>query len=146
MPNSNTLKVLGHVIANPKKFTRECRLAQQDLDQIKERLTEERELYLDLLVKVLTNVIYDDPSIMPGSPGFDPERRAIGYDWPSLAHTMVGVARLTNLKQLTQRTIDERVPGDYIETGVWREGCCIMMRAVLEANQIRNRKVFVADS
>ena len=106
----------------------------------------QRELYLDLLVKILTNVIYGDPSMFPGQSGFDPKLRDIGQDWPSLGHTMVGVARLKNLKQLTQRTIDECIPGDYIETGVWRGGCCILMRGILAANAIANRKVYVADS
>lgn len=104
----------------------------------------ERELYLDLLVKTLTNVIYGDPSIQTGQ--FNSKMREAGRDWPSVGHTMAGVARVTNLKQLTQRTIDEHIPGDYIETGVWRGGCCILMRAVLEANEIRDRKVYVADS
>jgi hypothetical protein len=120
-------------------------LVRQRDDLLRER-HHQRELYLDLLVKILTNVIYGDPSILPGHSEFDPKLREVGNDWPSLGHTMVGVARLTNLKQLAQRTIDERIPGDYIETGVWRGGCCIMIRAVLEANQIRDRKVFVADS
>lgn len=115
-------------------------------DDLQRECERRRELYLDLLLKTLTNVIYGDPSIHPGQSGFDNKLRDVGSDWPSLAHTMVGVARLTNLKQLTQRTIDERVPGDYIETGVWRGGCCILMRAVLEANQIRDRRVYVADS
>jgi O-methyltransferase len=120
-------------------------LVRQRDDLVRER-HRQRELYLNLLVKTLTNVIYGDPSIQPGQSGFDPKLRDVGGDWPSVGHTMVGVARLTNLKRLTQRTIDERIPGDYIETGVWRGGCCIMMRAVLEANQIRDRKVFAADS
>lgn len=105
-----------------------------------------RELYLDLIVKILTNLIYGDPSFPRGQIEHDPKLRELGRDWPIVAHTMVGVARLTNLKQLVQRTIDEQIPGDYIETGVWRGGSCIMMRAVLEANRIRDRKVFVADS
>jgi O-methyltransferase len=104
----------------------------------------QRELYLDLLVKTLTNVIYGAPSIQTGQ--FDSKIREEGRDWPSVGHTMAGVARVTNLKELTQRTIDEHIPGDYIETGVWRGGCCILMRAVLEANEIRDRKVYVADS
>jgi O-methyltransferase len=120
-------------------------LIRQRDDLLRER-QHQRALYLDLLVKTLTNVIYGDPSIFPGQTGFDPKQRDVGGDWPSVGHTMVGVARLTNLKQLTQRTIDERTPGDYIETGVWRGGCCILMRAVLEANQIRDRRVYVADS
>jgi O-methyltransferase len=119
-------------------------IRQRDL-LLQER-NRQREKYLDLLVKTLTNVIYGDSSIHPGQSGYDPKLREVGHDWPSLGHTMVGVARLTNLKDLTQRTLDQRIPGDYIETGVWRGGCCILMRAVLEANQIRDRKVYVADS
>jgi hypothetical protein len=115
-------------------------------DRLLSESRRQRELFLDLLVKTLSNVIYGDPSIQPGQSGFDSERRTVGADWPSVGHTMVGVVRLTNLKQLTQRTIDERIPGDYIETGVWRGGCCILMRAVLEVNNIRDRRVYVADS
>jgi hypothetical protein len=116
-------------------------------DRLLRKRHPQRELYLDLLVKTLTNVIYGgDASTRPGQTGFDSKLRERGGDWPSVAHTMVGLVRLTNLKQLTQRTIDERILGDYIETGVWRGGCCILMRAVLEANQVRDRKVYVADS
>jgi O-methyltransferase len=38
------------------------------------------------------------------------------------------------------------VPGDLIETGVWRGGSTILMRAVLEAYGVRDRRVWVADS
>lgn len=83
----------------------------------------------------------------PGSTNnFDPEVRKVGQDWPKSAHTMVGLARLRNLKELTQATLDQRVPGDYIETGVWRGGCCILMKAVLAVNGEQTRKVYVADS
>jgi O-methyltransferase len=47
---------------------------------------------------------------------------------------------------LAQHDIDLAVPGDFIETGVWRAGCCILMRGVLAANAIDDRKVYVADS
>ncbi|HET9393802.1 MAG TPA: TylF/MycF/NovP-related O-methyltransferase [Candidatus Rubrimentiphilum sp.] len=109
-----------------------------------------RELYLDLLVRILTNTIYCDPSI--GPPGlanvghFEPELRSEGRDWPSVAHTMAGVKRVNNLRKLAQRVIDEKVPGAFIETGVWRGGCCILMRGVLAANAIQDRKVYAADS
>jgi O-methyltransferase len=106
-----------------------------------------RELYLDLLVRILTNTIYGDPSNNPANAGpFQAELRSGGLDWPAVAHTMVGVHRLQNLRELTQRAIDDDIPGDFIETGVWRGGCCILMRAILAANAIRNRKVYVADS
>jgi O-methyltransferase len=54
--------------------------------------------------------------------------------------------RLENLRELTQRVVDEGVTGDLIETGAWRGGCCILMRGVLKANAIQDRKVYVADS
>jgi hypothetical protein len=99
------------------------------------------------LIKVLANVIYEDPSCDPmNDADFDKARRAKGKDWPLLAHSMAGLARLTNLRDLTQAVIDENIPGDMIETGVWRGGCCILLRGVLAANRIADRKVYVADS
>jgi O-methyltransferase len=105
-----------------------------------------RELYLNLLMRTLTNVIYGDPPTSPGHEGFSMEMRLIGQDWPSMAHTMVGLARLENLRALVQTVIDENVPGDFIETGVWRGGCCILMRAILAANLVADRKVYLAGS
>jgi O-methyltransferase len=106
-----------------------------------------RELYLDLLIKILTNMIYGDPSTLPAKAGpFRPELRAAGADCPAVAHTMVGLRRLENVRDLAQRAIDEKIPGDFIETGVWRGGCCILMRGVLAANDVVDRKVYLADS
>ena len=106
-----------------------------------------RELYLDLLVNILTNMIYRDPSIDPANIGsFQPQLRLEGRDWPTIAHTMVGLRRLENLRELMQQVIDEDIPGDFIETGVWRGGCCILMRGVLAANAITDRKVYALDS
>ena len=108
---------------------------------------EARQLFLDLLIKVLANTIYEDPSIHPDNTGsFQPELRSKGLDWPAVAHTMVGVRRLENVRELAQRALDEGIPGDFIETGVWRGGCCILMRGVLAANGIKDRKVYAADS
>lgn len=106
-----------------------------------------RELYLDLLIKVLANTIYRDRSIHPESSGsFRPALRTEGRDWPESAHSMAGLQRLRNVQELAQRVIDEAIPGDLIEAGVWRGGCCILMRGVLAANAITSRKVYVADS
>jgi Macrocin-O-methyltransferase (TylF) len=114
---------------------------------------EARDRYLDLLIRVLANTIYEDPSMDPWHRKgfwrrniFDARARGRGADWPSAAHTMVGVTRLRNLCDLVQRTLDEGVAGDYIETGVWRGGCCILMKGVLVANGDQTRKVYVADS
>ena len=106
-----------------------------------------REFYLDLLIKILTNVIYRDPSIHADSIGsFRMDLRLEGRDWPEVAHTMIGVRRLENVRELAQRAIDEGIPGDFIEAGVWRGGCCILMRGVLAANAIKDRKIYAIDS
>src|SRR5579864_7878666 len=87
---------------------------------------------------------------MPGPwrPGnkFDRGERDPGTLGPTTAHTMVGVDRLRNLADLVQTALDDNVPGDLMETGVWRGGCCILMRGILAANRVRERKVYVADS
>ncbi|MEU5863704.1 alpha/beta fold hydrolase [Nonomuraea sp. NPDC047529] len=106
-------------------------------------------LYLDLMKKTLTNVIYEDPPVpsdwSPGST-YDRVNRSAGLDWPSKAHTMVGLRRLDNVQECVERVLRDGVPGDLIETGVWRGGTTIMMRAVLAAWGIEDRLVWVADS
>ncbi len=60
--------------------------------------------------------------------------------------TMIGFPRLRNVRALAERAIDDQIPGDFVETGVWRGGATIMMRAVLEARGDASRKVWVCDS
>jgi O-methyltransferase len=51
--------------------------------------------------------------------------RTEGRDWPANAHTMVGLKRLGNLQSCIEDIIENDVPGDQIETGVWRGGATI---------------------
>lgn len=74
------------------------------------------------------------------------EDREEGRIWPGYAHTMIGLRRLDNLQYCIEKVLRERVQGDLIETGVWRGGACIFMRACLAAYGVRDRKVYVADS
>jgi O-methyltransferase len=69
-----------------------------------------------------------------------------GRDWPARAHSMIGLKRLDNLQYCAETVICEGVPGDLIETGVWRGGACIFMRAILKAYGEKRRTVWVADS
>ena len=59
---------------------------------------------------------------------------------------MIGEKRMANLRTLIESVIADNVPGDFIETGVWRGGACIFMRAILYAHNIGDRCVWVADS
>lgn len=105
-----------------------------------------RDLYLNLLEDSLVGFTVKDPSIAPFARGFDADRREIGRDWPSMAFTMIGRARMRNLRDLTERALNDGVSGDLLEAGVWRGGACIYMRGILAAYGITDRQVWVADS
>ncbi len=76
----------------------------------------------------------------------DPESVTDGHAWPGHAETMVGVRRLDNVEFCVTTVLREQVPGDLVETGVWRGGTVIFMRAILRAHGERERVVWVADS
>ena len=105
-----------------------------------------RALYLDAIERILCNTVYGDASIMPGQSSYDPAHRADGRDWPADALTMIGLRRLRHLRCCVERALRDGVHGDFIETGVWRGGAVIMMRAVLEAYGVADRRVWAADS
>jgi O-methyltransferase len=79
---------------------------------------------------------------------FDAAKRADGQEWPPPreAETMIGLRGLDNIQHCIADVLRRSVPGDLIETGVWRGGAVIFMRAVLEAYGDRARLVWAADS
>jgi O-methyltransferase len=76
----------------------------------------------------------------------DEKAKEEGKVWPEFAHTMIGLKRLASIKHCAETVIKEGVPGDFIETGVWRGGASIFMRAILHAHGVKDRTVWVADS
>lgn len=106
-----------------------------------------QELYLELMKACLTNVIYGDLNVLHGGRhAYDPKLRADGRDWPARAHTMVGLKRLDNVRFCVEDALAQGVPGDLMETGVWRGGTVIFMRAILKAHGVTDRTVWAADS
>lgn len=133
-----------------------------------------RELYLDLMKKAVTRSAFGESwqhyeprpgtwrhrvyrqgrrlLLQPrglevlGRYRFDAQQRAEGRDWPPEAETMIGLRRLDNLQDCVRTVLADQVPGDLIETGVWRGGTVIFMRALLKAYDDRDRTVWVADS
>jgi len=133
-------------------------------------------LYIDLLKKVLTFALWDEPMTPITTYSFNrpfvvrilisaisklldsmnlqlvknlnisKDDRMEGRIWPGLAHTMVGQKRLENLQFCIETVLEDGIEGDFIETGVWRGGSCIFMRGVLSVYGITNRRVYVADS
>ncbi|MEO7547895.1 MAG: TylF/MycF/NovP-related O-methyltransferase [Ramlibacter sp.] len=62
------------------------------------------------------------------------------------ALTMVPLVRLNQLQTCVEDVLDQGVPGDLMECGVWRGGVTILMRALLKVQGVQDRKVWVADS
>jgi hypothetical protein len=122
------------------------------------------ERYLDLVKRVLLREDFDpvpgplDPAIVAPwkrpfvrvlQRGF--ARRGIQLTVPSRAvhvvgETMIGRARLDNLQHCVEDVLRDGVPGDLVETGVWRGGAGILMRAVLAAHEVPDRCVWLAHS
>lgn len=123
-------------------------------------------MYIDLLERAVTHTLYFPPDKrnLPDSikesfeqefdrAGItdlggltDAQRREEGRDWPLYAQTMIGLKRTRNVRELVERVIAEKVPGDLIEAGCWRGGTVIMMRGILKAYGINDRRVWAADS
>lgn len=104
-------------------------------------------LYLDLLKKSLLNSIYqDDGNVALNNSSYDQIMRENGWDWPHKAFTMIGLKRLNNIQFCVEDVLRNNVPGDLIETGVWRGGATIFMRGILKAYGDTQRTVWVADS
>lgn len=76
----------------------------------------------------------------------DRSARAEGSDYPPDAETMIGRRRLDNLHACIRAVLRDGVPGDLMETGVWRGGATIFMRGALAAYGDAERAVWVADS
>ena len=103
-------------------------------------------LYLDLMKRCLTDLIYERSGIGLDGSEFSEAKRSEGGDWPVRAHTMIGLKRLDNIQACYEAVRGDGVAGDLIETGVWRGGATIFMRALLAAYADVDRHVWVADS
>ncbi len=131
------------------------------------------DLYLDLMARMLTRYDFEGRNVtvhLPGrsyesylwellrgalrgrdvrmvEPGeFDAATREDGRDWPADAESMIGMKRMRNIRDCVESVIADGVPGDLIETGAWRGGSTIFMRAILKAHGDESRTVWVADS
>jgi hypothetical protein len=107
-----------------------------------------KNLYLNLMKECLSYLIYSDARDKD-SLRYDPSdvmRRPDGLRWPAQAHTMIGMKRLDNIQFCVEDVLARSIQGDLIETGVWRGGAVIFMRAILKAYGVEDRVTWVADS
>jgi len=98
------------------------------------------------LYKLLVKELRRDDVRLVGDTEFRADLREVGRDWPVGAESMIGLKRMANIRECVERVIADGVPGDLIETGVWRGGATIYMRAILKAHDVTDRVVWVADS
>ena len=62
------------------------------------------------------------------------------------SYTMIGLKRLENIQECAVTIFQNNVAGDFVETGVWRGGACIFMRALLKVYGQEHRTIWAADS
>jgi hypothetical protein len=115
-----------------------------------------RKAYLDLLKLTLADLANGPTmSVFPRSDGGvysreplseELELRAIGAGWPLHGLTMVGLLRLDDLQMCVETVVADGIEGDCIETGVWRGGSSLLMRATLDSLGDEGRTVYLADS
>ena len=137
-------------------------------------MEEKSSLYLELMKKVLTgNHRPDNTEYFPLYPApflftkpllildrilrwkghaicqihrYTPEMFIHGKGWPTHADTMIGLKRLENIEACMNTILQDNVPGEFMEAGVWRGGAGIFIRAILKEKNIRNRNLWMADS
>lgn len=105
-----------------------------------------RDLYLELLKRSLTDTVFaEEPH--PDKLSESHYLVAFGDHYINgRAVTMLPLERLDNLRHCIEAVIADRIPGDIIETGVWRGGAMIFARGILKALEVNDRTIWVADS
>lgn len=126
------------------------------------------ERYLELLKSALSNSLYPEHEVWPvkhnnalrrflvrtadrfgmrltTNRNLKPEDREFGRVMAPMAHTSIGRKRLDHLHGCIRTIVADGIPGDLIETGVWRGGAVIFMRGALNAYG-ESRTVWAADS
>jgi O-methyltransferase len=76
----------------------------------------------------------------------NPTNREQGLDWPLFGFTMVGSKRIENIQNCVETCLRENVPGDFVETGVWRGGSCILAKAIFQLHGVNDRQIWCCDS
>lgn len=101
-------------------------------------------MYLDLMQRSLSGELCGVEA--SGKRGSGKQvRKLVRRGRGPLPYTMLGKRRLDNLRWCVEDVLRRGVPGDLIETGVWRGGATILMRAILQTHG-DTRRVWVADS
>jgi O-methyltransferase len=61
-------------------------------------------------------------------------------------YTMTSVERMFALYQSVNYVLDNSIPGDFVECGVWRGGSSMMVAFILKKRNVTDRKIFLYDT
>ena len=110
-----------------------------ELDQIQQR-------YLYVIKQGITGALETSVPLW----GWEHNRQQDGFERgvPESARTMIGEARLENIRACIEEIVTDKVPGDLIELGCWRGGAGIFMKACLKVydGAASPRRVWLADT
>ena len=121
-------------------------MTKQNVGAIETGLGEASLMYLDLLKRSLTNNIFGTEPDANQADNLRYVSGAIAHYQQSSAVSMVPLARMDNLQFCVSDVIRQGIEGDFIETGVWRGGATIFMRAMLKLMNVTDRVIWAADS
>lgn len=98
-----------------------------------------------LVINTMINTLSKKELIITGINEQGVKQRENGQGWPINGYSMIGSKRLNNVQFCVEDVIKNNVNGDFIETGVWRGGACILAKALFNILD-KNRTVWLADS
>jgi hypothetical protein len=102
--------------------------------------------YIDILTKVLVGTPlggsgYDVKNLKP----YDPVKRYLGQDHSAFSYTMVGNARLHNLRCAIDEVNRNGIKGSIVELGLWRGGAMMLASALGKESGIQ-RDIYLVDA
>ncbi|HUL94965.1 MAG TPA: TylF/MycF/NovP-related O-methyltransferase [Usitatibacter sp.] len=75
------------------------------------------------------------------------EQKIVSFrNYVEFSHSMIGAKRMRNIEDCLDVIRETGIVGDLVETGVWRGGAAVFMRAYLETYGMPDRVVWAADS
>lgn len=105
---------------------------------------DERMKDLELVRHALTGDLLKTP-LEDGAEFDQHSRDAVGGC--SYCYSMMGNVRMNNVQDLLLKVLEARVPGDVVETGVWRGGGTILMKRILDLFAAKEgRHTYACDS
>ena len=114
----------------------------------------EDNMYAQLLMRAVSGSLSAEQSYkfsealvgsMPdGSYQFEAHCQGQDQDRTTMCQTVIGEKRLGNIYEALRVTWEEKIPGDFVELGGWREGSSIFAAGVIKHLNL-DRKVWICD-